>query len=126
MTKKEHIYVTCLLSAWLTQELMDELKQTNAYRHELKKTGKMFARELEKITTDDIPLIWGIDDKAMYALLEYQKEVIQALSTMRPEDIGIVKEMIEMYKAHPRKVLNRLQIKIVTSSELPEKEEAAA
>jgi hypothetical protein len=56
----------------------------------------------------------------MYNLMEYQKKVISQLVTMRPENIGIVSELIEKYMEQPAKTLRRMEIKLVDSENIPE------
>lgn len=71
------------------------------------------------MTTKHIPLIWGKDDDAMYALIDYQKQVIQQVARMRPEDIGVVNELIEMYNEDPVGLCAKLGIAIVDSDQIP-------
>jgi len=112
----QHIYLTTLLSAALCLECLDELKGTTVYRQELKQTGNRFCLELEKLTSKDLGAIWGIDDEAMYELIRYQRKVIEQLQTLRPEDIGVVMELIRKYKEEPETMLQINQIALVDSS----------
>ncbi|RYZ34834.1 MAG: hypothetical protein EOP49_34110 [Sphingobacteriales bacterium] len=117
---KEHIILTTILSCLVTMESMEQLQGLEAYRHEIKQSGNRFFKELSKYTSELVPLIWGIEegkyDETMYMLMDYQQKVIAKLASMRPEDIGIVLAMISKYQEHPRKTLNRLEIKVIDSS----------
>ncbi len=115
---KEEIVLTTLLSALLTMEGMEQLQDTDAFRQRIKQTGNNFYKELEKYTSQIAPLVWGVDDKAFYLVMDYQKTVLQKLITMKPEDIGVVMAMIEKYEQHPRKTLTRLEIKLTDNSSL--------
>lgn len=113
------IYLTNLLTAAVMMEGIEALQGTTAYRQELKNTANRFMKELERYCSEPLGAVWGADDKAMYALMEYQKKVIAQLVTMRPEDIGVVSELIEKYLLHPEEVLTRLEIQIVDSENVP-------
>lgn len=113
-------YLTTLLSAELVIEAIEGLQdQPNLYRHKIKQFGQPFQRELMDMTSKHVQLIWGKDDAAMYALIDYQKQVIQQVARMRPEDIGVVKELIDIYNEDPEGLRTKLGIAIVDSDQIP-------
>ena len=109
----QHIYLTALFASLLVVDCMDELEQTPYFKQRLKQTGKPFTRELERVIKVDVPLVWGLDDKKMYMLMEYQSAFIRKLAAMRPEEAGVINEIINRYTESPEQVLQALGLQLV-------------
>jgi hypothetical protein len=107
------IYLQTLLKAWDLQENLDLLKGTTAYRHDLRQNANKLAGSLEKLLSKDMNEICGIEDDVLYKQMDYYKELINKISTLRADENGIVALIIEMYKENPDKVLEALKIQIV-------------
>lgn len=116
-TDLQKLYLTNILATAMVLECMDELKETTGYRHAVKNSGNRFYNELLAAFSKDIADIWGIDDRAMYSLITAQRKVISELATLRPEDIAVIQAIIEKYKQTPAKILRRMELKIVDSSD---------
>jgi|GEM_PF-5157601 len=58
----------------------------------------------------------------MYLLMDYIKEAIDEMSTIKPEDIGARTEIMKLYNQNPEAVLNALEIKLVNSKPTEENE----
>jgi hypothetical protein len=108
-----NFYLQNLLTCILQQEQQDLLKQTNVYRHELKQAAIRFERELNKIIQKDADLIWGINDQALYHQMDYLKDLIREVSTLKAEDNGIIAKMIQQYKMHPEAILEACKIELI-------------
>lgn len=98
---------------WNLQENMELLSKTNVYRQGLKQAANRFANELEKVIKRDMDLVFGVDDKALFKQLDYHKELIAEIASLKCEDNGVIAKMIQQYKEMPEEVLSALNIKLV-------------
>lgn len=120
-TEKElyNVYLSSILTSALIIAQMDQLEHTKVYRQDVKAAAKTFIRKLREHS--DIPLgqIWGDDDIAMYTVMDYQQKLLDKMAELKPEEYGILLAMLEKYQETPSKVLKRLEIRVVDSSNLP-------
>lgn len=116
----KQIFLTNILSCNVTIASIEALQGTEVYRGELKQFGNLFLRHLLRHSTGPTADIWGTDDKSMFLLMDYQTELFEKIGSMKPEDIGVICAMIDKYREQPRKVLNRLEIKLTDSTEQAE------
>jgi hypothetical protein len=107
-----------LLGSWFLLECNDELIETNVYRHGLKQKLKQLEPELKKIIDKDLNLLWGVDDEAMYGLQEGIKTLFTELSTVRPEQLVGLGELIKRFKQMPDWCMNMLGIQIKESQKI--------
>lgn len=112
---KQIALLNLLLASWLSLECIDELRNTNAYRHLLKQRINALEPELKKIIDQDLNLLWGTDDNAMYGLMEGIKTFLCELATVRPEQIVGLGELLKKFKMMPDWTLNMLGVKIIES-----------
>jgi hypothetical protein len=113
--QKQLALLNLLITAFLMLGQLDELKSTNAARHRLKNLINQVVPELEKVIDSDLGLLWGVDDSAMYNLMEHFKGFIHGMATMRTEHIAGLSELLHQWKQHPQLTLYRNGIKIQES-----------
>lgn len=101
------------LASVLLLECLDGLKNTNVYRQDIKQLVNRLERVLSEYSKDKIAAIWGVDDESMYKIMDYQKQFIKNVANMRPEHLGVINEIVELYKVESDKVLEVLNIKIL-------------
>ena len=116
-TSPQDTYLQMLLTCILLQEQCDLLKNTNVYRHELKQAAKRLEKELNKVTGGDVDLIVGINDNALYHQMDYQKDLIREIASIKAEDNGIIAKIIQQYKKYPDEILEACKIKLVDTIE---------
>lgn len=114
-TTPEYIMLTSLLTVQLMINCIENLKGTPYYNGVLKGKGNQFYQELLKVLRTDVGLIFGIEDKKMYTMMDYIEQGIQDMALIRPEEIGIRNEIMAMLREQPEEVLAALNIKIVES-----------
>lgn len=115
----KQIFLTNVLAATLAMEGIEALQGTQVYRHELKSAGRTFLRQLELYSTGPLSAIWGNDDKGMYTIMEYQKQLLNKIALLKPEDAGVVSAMLDKYAENPEAVLKQLEIQLVDSDGVP-------
>lgn len=109
-----------ILSANVTLAGLEQLSENVMYKQELKQIGNRFIQVLSKYVEKPTSKIWGsgeAKDASMYTLMDYQHKLYEKLSSMTPEQIGVVLAMVEKYEETPAKVLKRLEIKMVDAEE---------
>lgn len=107
------VYLQTLLICWNLQENIDLLKGSNVYRHDLKQAANRLAGMLEKIINTDMNDICGIQDDALYAQMDYHRNLIRQVSAVRADENGIIALIIEEYLKKPEAVLEALKIQVV-------------
>lgn len=93
-------------------EALEDVKQTHLYRHGLKNKINTLMPELEKVIEKDLGKVWGVDDEAMYRLIDEQRSLIHRLSTCRPEVWSMLNEILDQYDADKLGFLERNEIVI--------------
>jgi len=117
--KKEIIvYLNTLVATNFLLSCMEEFEGTPLFRHNLKALAKRFRDQLIKQTEDDINRIWGIDDSAMYNIMDHQEELLKQISLMRPEECGVITEIIKRYQTSPAAFRAWLGVKIIESEKV--------
>lgn len=91
-------------------EALEDVKKTHLYRHSLKSKINLLVPELEKVIEKDLGKVWGVDDNAMYRLIDQQRTLIHRLSTSRPEVWSILNEVLDQYDADKGSFLTRNEI----------------
>jgi len=109
----QYIYLTALITATLQLGCMDKLKETPYYKREVKKAANELITALERKMMPDVDEICGLQDKSLYAIMDYVERLILKIVTMRPEYIGVTLEMIERLEQQPEEVMKFLEIKLV-------------
>ena len=85
--------LNALLSSYETLEALERIKHTTLYRHGLKEKIKLSIKELEPFV-NQLQAIWGFDDTTMYNLMEYNKNLLKQLVSVRPEEKAVISEFI--------------------------------
>lgn len=105
--KSQSVYcLNTLLVAYELLESLDIVKQTNYYKQSLKNKVNLLMPELEKYS-EDIKLLWGVDDNTMYQLLNDKKELIKKIASIRPEQKSGLNELLNQFFSTPELVLHR-------------------
>jgi len=120
ISKRTIVYLNILLATNYFLACMDELEGVPVFKHKLKQTAKKFRDTLVQQTEDDMNKVWDIKDQntTMYNLMEHQENVLKAIAVMRPEECGIILEMINRYKLAPEGIKSWLGIKIIEQEEV--------
>lgn len=108
MTTPEHKTLNAILACQMAVFAMDELQGTPDYRHGIKQKGNAFLKEAEAYTSQQTPRVFGVQDDVMYQLMDYQKNFIRAVLKLRPEDMGVIGEIVVQYIENPEAVLQAL------------------
>jgi len=111
----KEIFLTNILACTLVMEGIEALQGTQVYRRELKNAAKSFLRQLETYSSGPLSDIWGNDDKGMYTIMEYQKELLKKIALLKLEDAGVIAAMLDKYAENPEGVLKQLEIQLVDS-----------
>lgn len=115
ITEQESIYIlNSLLVGYEFLECIDKIKEFKVYRNGLKQKVNLLVPELEKFT-DQIGVLFGIDDAAMFDILEKKKELMKKLATLRPENKSGLNEIIDIYLNEPELTLYRLGVAVKKS-----------
>lgn len=116
MTKAERapvVYLNLLLAANYVLACLEELEGTKGYRHTVKLTANKFKKELEKLTDEDMSVLWGTEDSTMYAVMDEQENLLKELAKMGPENYAVLNEMITRYKQNPVAFQAWAEVKII-------------
>jgi len=119
ISQKTICYLNILLATNFFLACMDEFEDTPIFRHKLKASAKKFRDMLVDQTEEDMNKVWDIKDQniTMYNLMEHQENVLRAIAVMRPEECGVILEMINRYKMAPEGIKSWLGIRIIEQEE---------
>lgn len=108
MNDNKHLLplINLLMAAWFMQGCIDELRGTNYNAHSLKMRLNQLEPELQARINTDLGKLWGADDKALYSLQDGLKETFQQMTTLKPEHIAAIGEMIKKLKQSPELFLH--------------------
>ena len=93
-----NVYVTCLLSAQIINECMDELKETDAYKGKLKVASKQFSIQIAQSFIKKIDDLFDAGDMTSMAIQEGIEECAKMIATLSPDKIAEIKEIIKDLK----------------------------
>jgi len=111
-TKEESLLVlNMIVVKWELLTLLDELKHTAIYRHKIKMLVNQLLGELTSELSGGILDMWGVEDEALYELMETQKSIIQQISKLRPDLQFGLNELMKHFFNAPELVLHRNGIK---------------
>lgn len=99
--RKDVTYLNVLLACILVDEGLTVLNNQGFLKRELKQQASRMCKELEKVISDDVPLIVGENDALLYALIDAQREMMIRVANMRPEDAFAITEIIKRYEEDP-------------------------
>jgi len=91
---------------------MDAITETAYFKQALKMKVKAVTEELERTTTA-LADVMGLDDIALFNLMEHKKELMQKIALLRPEHKSGLNVLLDMYISAPELLLHRLGIKII-------------
>jgi hypothetical protein len=101
------------MNSWLTSleliDLIDKLHGTCLWRQELKVVLSKALKVLEKYA-NGVENITGVDDEAMFSLMDWKKELVRQISNVRMEDQAGLAVLISEYFKAPELTLHRLGI----------------
>lgn len=92
---------------------MDGIEGLPVYSRDVKYTGKKFLKEIEKYTTAMMPLVFGVQDSTLYALMDSINELLQGVVSIKPEDVRVLNVMLETYRERPDEVLSFLDVEMI-------------
>lgn len=113
LTETESIAVlNAILVGYEHLECLDAIEQTTYYRHSLKQKVNAVVKELEK-STEALSEVMGVDDVALFNIMENKKELMSKIAHLRPELKSGLNELLNQYFNQPELTLHRLGIKII-------------
>lgn len=89
------IAITCLASAQVLLETMDELQDTPFYRQSLKQTVKRLDKEIIDLLDNDISKLYQIDEEVMRAIQNGIEAISKQMASMDPARIAMLGELLE-------------------------------
>ena len=97
-------------------ECLDGIMYTTLYRLGMKERVNGLVKELEKSLLP-IKDLDGIDNDAMYNLMEWQKKLSKQMASIRPENKAVISAVLESYFDNPESVCKKLDINIIERPE---------
>lgn len=111
-TKEESLLVLNMIVAkWGLLTLLDEFKNTRIYRHRTKMLANQLSDELTAQLSGGILDVWGLEDEALYSLMETQRSIIQQVARLSPDLHYGLNELMKQFFNAPELVLHRNGIK---------------
>ena len=99
LIEKKKIMVMALTAAQVLHYALDELKDTDFYRHALKSACNNFEREITKVCDPYIEKLYEMENSAR-AVHEGVEEIAKAVSKMDPYDVALLGERFKNGKIH--------------------------
>lgn len=81
------IVVTMLTTTIVFNESLDELKETNFYKHKLKATAKQFETQITKSCNNWVDEIWDADEKAASDFTQSIRDIGKYVASLKPSEI---------------------------------------
>jgi hypothetical protein len=119
--KPEPLLITLLnylITSYLLDACMWELKDTTVYRHKLKQALNAVWKELQPVIDRQLTLLDGTDDEAMWSMMEGMKDLTHELATVRPEQLVALMHILRKFKADPEGVMDLMEVKIIEPQEI--------
>jgi hypothetical protein len=85
--QKYRVLVMGLLSTQLWLEVMDELKETNLYRHDLKKLMNTLEKKLEALLGPEYKKIYAEDEESFRTYISFLVQHMDWISKAHFEDV---------------------------------------
>lgn len=114
-----------LITSYLLDACMWELKDTSVYRHKLKQALNAVWKELQPVIDRQLTLLDGTDDEAMWSMMEGMKDLTHELATIRPEQLVALMHILRKFKADPEGVMEMMEVKIIEPQDIQVEEVAA-
>jgi hypothetical protein len=114
-----------LITSYLLDACMWELKDTTVYRHKLKQALNTVWKELQPVIDRQLTLLDGTDDEAMWSMMEGMKDLTHELATIRPEQLVALMHILRKFKADPEGVMEMMEVKIIEPQDIQIEEVAA-
>jgi uncharacterized protein YjgD (DUF1641 family) len=107
-----------LITSYLLDACIYELKDTSVFRQKLKKSLNDVWREIQPVIDRDLKLLDGTDDAAMWNMMEGMRDLMAELADMRPENLVGLMHLVRQYKGDPEAFLSKNDIVILEPQEL--------
>lgn len=101
------LYLNMLLACSFILNLHDDLEKSPFYRQKLKSVGNNFKDLIEKVVSEDLGKVWHDDEMIVLNLLRHQEELIKKITSMRPEELIIIDQLIDAYRKNPKEFCER-------------------
>lgn len=112
MTNERYVKLASLLVSEYHLQLMEQLKETKAYKQCLRNNCNSITRELKIVLREDLDLICGIDDKLVFNVQDSMEQIITLLASIRPEYIGVSVIMMRKLIEHPQETMEFFNLKM--------------
>jgi hypothetical protein len=107
------ILLNYLITSYLLDACMWELRDTTVYRQSLKQKLNAVWAELQPIIDRDLKLLDDTDNEAMWGLMEGMRDLTRELAEVRPEQLVALMHIIRKFKESPDEVMERMEVVIV-------------
>lgn len=104
------IYTNVVLGAELVCNYMEELKDTQVYRHALKNTCRTTQFEIEKMLNKELPKMYQADELFLTNLMNDFKSLLEQVSSCGPDDLLVISQLIREYKKDKDRFLDKFDI----------------
>jgi len=113
-----HLYLHAIMQCEGLLSLMDELKETKYYRHDLKNRINLLIPELEKVVAAELESLWSkiTDHKGITELFKDQENLMKEIICHYTNDFPILTEILKTFRENPEFVMNKLEINLVDRS----------
>lgn len=111
----DHTYahLCLLLTSEYYLQLIEHTKGTSVYKGRLKNGCQMVAQEIRLELFPDVNAILQGNDTTLFTISEYIENLFHEIAMLKPENIGVVVEMIKKFKDSPREILEFLNVSYV-------------
>jgi len=113
MNEQESILIlNALLVGYEFVESLDKIQGLSFYQKGLKQKVDTLLPSLEKFA-DQLNVIFGVDDKAMFDILDKKKELMKKIALLRPENKAGLNELLDLFFQSPELLIHRNGIKLI-------------
>lgn len=101
VSKETYSRLNLIIGCSLVIEYLDQLKHTQVYRQGIKHHAKGLSEELEKLLKTDLSKVYSQDEDICVALMKEFENIVKHISTVRPDELMLISQLITAYKQDP-------------------------
>jgi hypothetical protein len=93
-----------VITNFIAQHFNNEVKHTTYYKHNLKKVGNLYAKELEKAELKEFDLLDERQPDALHLISSNQLEFIEEIVKRPFTEMALLQNIIMAYKKEPKRI----------------------
>ena len=93
-----------VISNFIAQHFNNEVRHTSYYKHNLKKVGNLYAKELEKAELKEFDLLDERQPEALHLISSNQLEFIEEIVKRPFTEMALLQNIILAYKKEPKRI----------------------